>query len=293
MAPGDYTSATGSVTFAPGDVSETVTVQTNTDALVEGDETFNVNLSTPTGNAAILDGIGLGTIVDVPVEPVRHIMIGDATATEGDAAMFTVSLDAASVNPITVDFATADGTATAPGDYTSSSGTVTFAAGDTSELVTVPTTEDAVGEPTEMFDVNLSNNTGNSDIVDGLGVGTILDDDIVDKAAEVIVNGPVRAGSTAKTYVLRVTNQGTTTNTIDPATEISAQVLVNGVVNGSVSSLTGPKTLSPGARARFRLRWTGTTPLVAGDLVRFEACVNELGDIDPADNCDFQERTAG
>ncbi len=58
---------------------------------------------------------------------------------------FTVSLDAASANPITVDFATANNTAVAPGDYTAATGTVTFAPGDTSETVTVQTNDDTAG----------------------------------------------------------------------------------------------------------------------------------------------------
>ncbi len=133
VAPGDYTAATGTVTFAPGDTSETVTVQTIDDALVEGTETFAVNLSNASGNAAIADGLGVGTILDNDVaEPQRQISISNASATEGGAEEFTVSLDAASANPITVEFATANGTAVAPGDYTAATGTVTFAPGDTS-----------------------------------------------------------------------------------------------------------------------------------------------------------------
>ena len=100
MAPGDYTAGTGTVTFAPGDTSETVSVQTNDDALVEGTETFDVNLSNATGNAAIADGLGVGTINDNDVaEPQRQISISDASATEGGAVEFTVSLDAASARP--------------------------------------------------------------------------------------------------------------------------------------------------------------------------------------------------
>ena len=109
-APRDYTAATGTVTFAPGDTSETVTVQVNGDTAVEPDETFDVNLSNATGNAAILDGTGVGTISNDDVEPPRQISISDASATEGGAVEFTVSLDAPSANPITVNYATADGT---------------------------------------------------------------------------------------------------------------------------------------------------------------------------------------
>ena len=76
-------------------------------------------------------------------EPQRQISISNASATEGGAVDFTVSLDQPSANPITVDYATANNTAAAPGDYTAATGTVTFAPGDTSETVTVQTIDDA------------------------------------------------------------------------------------------------------------------------------------------------------
>jgi hypothetical protein len=113
---------------------------------------------------------------------------------------------------------------------------------------------------------------------------------MVDKAGEVIVNGPVKAGATAKTYVLKVSNVGTTTNTVDCATEIDAAVLVNGTENGTVSCLTASKTIGPNSSARFRLRWNGDA-LPAGATVEFTACVNEAGDIDTSNNCGSVTRT--
>jgi Calx-beta domain/K319L-like, PKD domain len=222
------------------------------------------------------------------------ISIDDQAVAEGGAANFTVSLDGcgASSQPVTVDFATSDGTAIAPFDYTSNSGTVTFAPGVTSQTVTVQTSPDALVEATETFNVNLSNAT-NAVILDGLGVGTILDvppPQLV--AVEVIVSGPVKAGATSKNYVLRVSNLGTLPVTVNPTADISADVLVNGVVNGSVTSQTGTKTISPGSRVRFRLRWTGD-PLPAGATVEFTACLNLPGDIDPSDNCASATRIAG
>ena len=146
------------MTFAPGDTSEPVTVQTIDDALTEGDETFNVNLSSPTGNAAILDGLGVGTIPANDQEPQRQISINNVAVTEGNsgttAATFAVTLDASSANPVTVDFATANGTATAPGDYASATGTVTFAPGQTSQPVTVQVNGDTAVEPNETFNVS-------------------------------------------------------------------------------------------------------------------------------------------
>ena len=183
-APSDYTATTGTVTFASGQTTQTATVQVNGDITVEPDETFNVNLANVTGNATIADAQAVGTIVNddqpVIVAPSR-ISIGDVRLAEGNsgqtAFQFTVSLDQAQSAPVTVEFATANGTATAPGDYTATSGAVTFAPGETAKTVTVQVNGDTRREPDETFNVNLSNATGNATIADRRGIGTIVNDD--------------------------------------------------------------------------------------------------------------------
>ncbi|MGZ5358296.1 MAG: Calx-beta domain-containing protein [Solirubrobacterales bacterium] len=110
------------------------------------------------------------------------LSINDVTVAEGNggqtALQFTVSLSRASLAQATVDFATADGSATAPGDYAPNSGTLTFAAGDTSEPVSLQVNGDTAVEPNETFNVNLSNATGGAAIADALGMATITNDDV-------------------------------------------------------------------------------------------------------------------
>jgi hypothetical protein len=78
---------------------------------------------------------------------------------------------------VTVDWATANGTATAPADYTADSDQLTFVPGDTQEMITVAVQGDLLDEgASETFNVNLSNPV-NATISDGTGVGTITDDD--------------------------------------------------------------------------------------------------------------------
>ena len=96
-APADYTAVpVTALSFSPGQTTRTVTVVVNGDALDEGDETFNVNLSGASG-ATIGDGIGVGTITDD--DPLPALSINDVTVTEGDtgtvAATFTIGLSAA------------------------------------------------------------------------------------------------------------------------------------------------------------------------------------------------------
>ncbi|MEJ7893689.1 MAG: Calx-beta domain-containing protein, partial [Solirubrobacteraceae bacterium] len=179
----DFDVGGGTVTFAPGETEKTLTIKVNGDTTVEPDETYEVEVSRPE-NATIADDKGLGTIRndDTPATPsTPAVSIGDTTVTEGDSgeadATFTVSLSGASTQAVSVGYATADDTATAPADFTAVSGTVNFAAGDVSETVTVKVKGDTVDEPDERFFVNLTN-PQQATLADAQGIGTITDDDV-------------------------------------------------------------------------------------------------------------------
>jgi len=178
-APGDYTAGSGTLTFAPGVTTQTLAVPIVTDAAIEPNETFTVALSNPT-NATIADGSGTGTIVDDDTPVLPALSINDVSVTEGTGgtttATFTVTLSSASSQTVTVSYATADGTATAPGDYAAASGTLTFAPGVTTQTIGVSIVTDAIAEQSETFSVLLSN-PANATIADGAGVGTVADDD--------------------------------------------------------------------------------------------------------------------
>jgi len=176
-APADYQSANGTVTFNPGDLTKTITVLVNGDTLDEPNETFFVNLTNAT-NGSILDNQGQGTITDN--DPTPSLSINDVSAAEGDSGTtsfnFTVSLSAASGQTVTVNYATADNSATAPADYQSTSGTLTFNPGDTAKTITVLVNGDTTFEQTETFFVNLTSPV-NASISDAQGMGTITNDD--------------------------------------------------------------------------------------------------------------------
>src|SRR5437667_116740 len=159
-------------------MSQPVAVTVNGDTKFEPNETFFVNLSNPV-NATISDNQGAGTIVNDDEQPT--ISSSEGSQNEGNAGptlfTFTVSLSNGSFQTITVDFATADGTATtADGDYVAASGTVTFLPGVTSQPVAVTVNGDTKFEPNETFFVNLSNPV-NATISDNQGAGTIVNDD--------------------------------------------------------------------------------------------------------------------
>jgi hypothetical protein len=93
-------------------------------------------------------------------------------------ATFTLTLAQPSSTPVTVNYATSNGSATAGSDYVAATGSVTFAPGETSKTVTVVVLGDAAAEGSENFTVLLSNPVG-ATIVDGSGRGTIVDDEAV------------------------------------------------------------------------------------------------------------------
>jgi uncharacterized delta-60 repeat protein len=173
----DYTSAAGTLTIPANVASLAVSVPVTRDATVEPDETVLLNLSNPTG-ATIFDSQGVGTIV---ADDGLLVSISDKTTDEGNAGFtpinFTVTLSAPAPGTVTVDYATADGTATSPLDYTAANGTVSFAIGESSKTVTVQVVGETGQEPYETFLVNLSNATGGATIGDGQGQGTITNTD--------------------------------------------------------------------------------------------------------------------
>ncbi len=176
LTPADYTTKAATLTFNAGQTSKTITVPVKGDKAQEANETFFVNLSAPVG-MTISDPQGLGTIQN---DDSPAISIADKSVTEGNAGTknisFTVTLSGAALNTVTAHYQTAAGSATAGVDYTETSGTVTFTAGQVSRLLTVAVKGDVEDEPDETFVVNLSAPT-NATIADGQAVGTIVDNE--------------------------------------------------------------------------------------------------------------------
>jgi endoglucanase len=181
IAGSDYTAASGTLAFAAGETRKTVAIAINPDTLNEATETFLFNLSNAS-NATIDRSQATGNILNYQpaiTEP-PQIRINDVAISEGNSATrnatFTVSLSRSSTSPITVRFATANGTATAGSDYNTTSGTITFNAGELSKSLAVAVLGDSTVESNETFFVNLSSAT-NATIADSQGIATIQNDD--------------------------------------------------------------------------------------------------------------------
>ena len=168
----DYGGAVGTLTFAPGETQGTVTVTTLDDALDESSETFALTLSSPT-NATLDVSSADGTILDNNAPP--QLSVAGAGGSEGDTLGFVVSASSASEETITVNYATTDGSALAGQDYGAARGTLTFAPGETSRTVSVPTLDDTLAEPVETFTLTLSS-PENATLGVNSAKGRILDD---------------------------------------------------------------------------------------------------------------------
>ena len=112
------------------------------------------------------------------------LSVADAEVEEAQGATlgFTVTLSRALSETVTVDYATADGTARGGSDYTRTSGTLTFHANEVIKTVSVPVLDDNHDEGSETLTLTLSNPSENARIADGTGTGTIENDDPMPKA---------------------------------------------------------------------------------------------------------------
>ncbi len=178
----DFSAKSGTLSFAPGTTSKTISIVTRSDTAVEANETFSVTLGTPTGGAVLADAIGLGTILDNDAGAGLRLAIGDVAVAEGDVgsvvkAQFTVSLNQAAGTTVVVNYATS-GVSAGSGDFTAKSGVLSFTATQTSKTVTVNVAREWIPELDETFSVVLSAASGGGVVIArGTGVATIRNDD--------------------------------------------------------------------------------------------------------------------
>ncbi|NET86648.1 MAG: DUF4114 domain-containing protein, partial [Kamptonema sp. SIO1D9] len=172
----DYLPTTGSLTFNPGETSKIIAVEVTGDTVSESNETFKVDLNNPS-NANLGKETAIATISDDDNTP--RLAVSDVQVTEGDSnstAEFTLNLSTASTEPVRVEYATADDTATANNDYLAVRDTLIFAPGETSKTVAVEIVNDTQQETSETFNLNILSFT-NSLLADRQGIATITDDD--------------------------------------------------------------------------------------------------------------------
>jgi len=217
VADNDYTPDSGTLDFAPGETDQTVQVAVIGDTASEGDETFDITLSAPV-DATLGNATDTVTILDNdPIPPGAAVLsVANVTKREGRSGTtiltFTVTRSGETTTAVDVDYATGDGTATAPTDYAATSGNLAFLAGQLTGTIDVSVNGDRSLEHAETFFLTLANPSVGAAISTGQAPGTIANDDtrttakVRVRAAKdaVIVRGLVSPARTGKHVSVRV-----------------------------------------------------------------------------------------
>ena len=273
-AVGSYDVLTGvwsGLTLGTGQ-SATMTLEGTVDPLAEGSVSNTGTVFPPSGvgDPNLANNTGTDTTV------LHTLNIGNQTVTEGATAVFTVTLSATSTQVITVDYATADGTAKAGSDYTATSGTLTFPAGTVTRTISVATLGDALSEATEAFSVILTGANG-ALVTDGGGTGTIVDDDPVpmltiadaskpegNSPSSMVVTVSLSAASGQTVTTAYATAAGTATAGVDYATTAGTLSIPAGSLSGTITvPLTGDALNE--TNETFFLNLSGVTGANLGD----------------------------
>jgi hypothetical protein len=264
----DYIPITGTLNIPAGQTKRSIEITLVDDTVYEYDETFTVKLFEPV-NATLGNAQGSGTILNNDPPPPPSISIGDADACESEGKMtFPITLSGPSGLDVSVDYATADGTAIAGEDYIPIGGTLSIPAGMTSGQIEVEVLLDGLTENPETFTLNLSGAV-NATLKDGQGVATIRDCTTTLELA--ILSSPYAALDNnkpgAKGPVVFVV-QAAVTNTGSITAEMVSLTLHYTGTNGwqlldGEDPVRGPRGL-PGGAPPYHAYWFATYPATPG-----------------------------
>jgi hypothetical protein len=160
-AGADYVPRSETLAFAPGETSKTVTVQIVNDQVPESSETLSLTLSDPTGDSMLGNQSSATlTIGDDDTQTVQFSSVGTSVVESEGSVLVTVTRTGATALATSVDYATADGTASQRTDYIAAYGRLTFAPGETTKSFRVFIINDSFVEPDDKFIITLSNLRG-------------------------------------------------------------------------------------------------------------------------------------
>ena len=232
----DYTPVSGTLSFAPGETTKTFTVSLIDDNVYEGAirETIGLTLSGQSGDVT-LGSQKTATLTILDSKGVPSVIPSNLSVPEGDSgttnAQFTVRLSHLSVEIVSVNYATADGTATANSDYVAASGKLTFQPGELEKTIPLQINGDTADEGDERFSINFSNSV-NANINIGNNVVTIVGDDraYVEFAAPEFTasEGDGRATIAVKRFGPKVTPATITYATLDDGRPVRCDDIFGG-----------------------------------------------------------------
>ena len=258
-AGADYTAATAPYAIPVSATGTTVDVQVADDALDEADETMTLTCTSNTA-AQVVDGIGVGTILDDDAAPTITLTVPADSGLEGDAGTkqveVHVELAVPSGRTVTASVTTADGSASAPADYTAADVPLSFAPGETTKTVPIEIAADTLDEIDESFTITLASVVGATPVGPTTSSVTIQDDDgpVVTIADSTVAEG--NAGSTPLAFTLTLS----TTSPQDVTGTCSTQHLTTSA--GDYQPLLGSAYAVPAGQTS-----TQVIVSVAGDAV--------------------------
>jgi Calx-beta domain len=190
LAPDDYNNAAIPVNFADGDTtSKTVTVPIVNDTLVEGNETVNLSLVNPTGNATIGSQSTAGLNIADNDSTLQFSAPTFSVNEDGTtSAAVTVTRTGSTTGTASATVNLANGTAVAPGDYNNAAIPVNFATGETTRTVTVPIVNDTLVEGSETVSLTLGSPTNATIGTQNAATLNITDNDVAASKPVVSVN---------------------------------------------------------------------------------------------------------
>ncbi|MDB9451006.1 beta strand repeat-containing protein, partial [Dolichospermum circinale] len=233
----DYTGATPgtgkTITFAANSATATLTIDPTADTIIEANETVALTLVAGTGYTLGTTTAVTGTITNDDLLPNINLSTNQ-TIVEGFTSpqnvTYTVTLTSASSQSITVQYATANGTAIAASDYTSTSGTLTFNPGVTSQVINIPILNDSLSEANEAFTLTLSSPT-NANLGTTNTVTTTITDTL---SASVTTTLPANVENLTLTGTTAINGTGNAGN----------NVLTGNSANNTLTGLNGNDTYS-------------------------------------------------
>ncbi len=175
----DYTPVSGTLTFNDGETSKTFNVPVMDDGVYGSNEIVFLNLSSPTGGASL--GLSAASLTIAEADGIPTVQFNASTYKVNEncsVVSANVTMNGIASSDITINYATASGTATSGSDFTATSGTLTFKPGNLSKLINISIINDSIYEPDQNFTITLSNPSSNVIIGSpGSATITIKDDD--------------------------------------------------------------------------------------------------------------------
>ena len=174
----DIIGQSGSLTFAAGETFKSVPITLINDLTVEAVESFGLQLFNPSANALIGNNLTFATIIDndaptgTPVVTINDFVVDEATR----EASFFITLNRPSTSVVSMNYTTTNGSALAGSDYIATSGSLSFAPGETAKTVKVSLVNDSLPELSEAFNLVLSSLVG-ATTLDAVGTAIIHEND--------------------------------------------------------------------------------------------------------------------